>query len=206
MSNPAYQAARSAQAREKILNAALALFVERGYDVISLKDIAAAADVSTATLFKHFPQKDALLNGATDLLAAMRDEGAQGEDLTIKPLDEALRIIGLSYARRLDHPMLLGLARLGVTLGDRVPGLGEAVNEAWRKPFATRLEVVLEGAIKSKIVLIPDMTVAIRQFFGLITDALLWRRLLNLGGPADPTYRAAVVEEAIKTFLKRYSL
>jgi len=177
------------------------LFVERGFETVGLKDIAAAADVSTATLFKHYPQKEALLSGATALLADMRDENAPAQETS---LEDGLRTIGGSYARRLDHPMLLGLARLGVTLGDRVPGLGVAVNDAWRKPFSARLETVLEKGIAQEGIKIPDMTVAVRQFFGLITDALLWRRLLNLGGPADPTYRAAIVEEAIKTFLARY--
>lgn len=201
MPNPAYQAARAVQSREKILNAALALFVERGFDAVGLKDIALAADVSTATLFKHFPQKEALLSGATALLADMRDEGAAIPD---QSLEDSLKTIGQSYARRLDHPMLLGLARLGVTLGDKVPGLGTAVNDAWRKPFAARLEGVMERSIASAEVTVPDMTVAVRQFFGLITDALLWRRLLSLGGPAEPSYRIAVVDEAVKTFLARY--
>jgi len=204
MSNPAYQAARAEKSREKIVQAALALFVERGYDAVALKDIATAAAVSTATLFKHFPEKDQLITGATALLAELRDEGSAQSD--VEPvLEDALKTIGQSYARRLDHPMLIGLARLGVSLGGRVPGLGAAVNEAWRKPFAVRLQTVLERGITDGKLVIPDMTVATQQFFGLMTDALLWRRLLSLGGAADSGYRNTVVAEAVKTFLARYS-
>lgn len=202
MSNPVYQAARAAKSREKILNASLALFVERGFDLVSLKDIAAAANVSTATLFKHFPKKEDLLTGATALLADMRDENSAHD--TQLPLQEALTQIGTSYARRLDHPMLLGLARLGVTLGGRVPGLGRAVNDAWRKPFATRMTLLLEDAISKNTIKTPDIAVSTRQFFGLMTDAILWQRLLALSGPADSGYRQAVVSEAVKTFLARY--
>ena len=74
MSNPEYQAARALKSRERILNAALGLFVERGFDNVALKDISKVAKVSTATVFKHFPQKESLLTGASDLLGQMRDE------------------------------------------------------------------------------------------------------------------------------------
>lgn len=204
MSNPAYQAARAAKSRENILNAALALFVERGYDTVGLKDIAAAASVSTATLFKHFPKKDDLLTAAISLLAEMRDETAK--DDSELPFEQALNQIGTSYARRLDHPMLLGLARLGVTLSPKVPGLGRAVNDAWRKPFAARMAALLENAIANGTIKTPDVTVSTRQFFGLMTDALLWPRLLNLSGANDASFRQAVVNEAIKTFLSRYAV
>lgn len=204
MSNPAYQAARAAKSRENILNAALALFVERGYDTVGLKDIAAGARVSTATLFKHFPKKDDLLTAAITLLADMRDDSAKND--TDIPLEQALTQIGTSYARRLDHPMLLGLARLGVTLSPSIPHLGRAVNDAWRKPFAARMTALLEDAITKGTIKTPDITVSTRQFFGLMTDALLWPRLLALSGPHDAGFRQAVVTEAVKTFLSRYSV
>ena len=46
---------KKAQTRDALADAALRLFLERGYDGVSLNDIADAADVSVTTLFKHFP-------------------------------------------------------------------------------------------------------------------------------------------------------
>lgn len=201
MSNPVFQAARAQKSREKILQAALGLFVERGFDVVSLKDIAKAAQVSTATLFHHYPQKEDLLIGASTLLAEMRDETPTKTNQ--KPQD-ALRALGLSYAKRLDNPMLVGLVRMGVTLKEKVPGLGQTVNDAWRKPFIAKLEVVLDEGTAQKTWIIPDRAVAIRQFFGLITDALLWPRLFAMNNANPAGYRDTVVDEALKTFNARY--
>ena len=175
--------------------------MERGFDNVALKDIAKAADVSTATLFAHFPQKESLLMGASELLAAMRDEASNQNN---QPVQDALRTIGISYARRLDNPMLMGLIRMGITLKEKVPGLGQAVNDAWRKPFITKLDTVLDQGLAEKVWMIPDRAVAVRQFFGLMTDALLWPRLFAMIDAHPPGYKEAVVDEALKTFNARY--
>ncbi|MBC3843522.1 TetR family transcriptional regulator [Streptacidiphilus sp. 4-A2] len=52
---------KKAATRQALADAALKLFLEHGYDQVSIKDIAEAADVSTTTLFKHFSGKEALL-------------------------------------------------------------------------------------------------------------------------------------------------
>ncbi|MFZ4862625.1 TetR/AcrR family transcriptional regulator [Sphingobacterium sp. Mn56C] len=48
--------------KEKIMQAALSLFAEKGYGDTSTKEIAAEAGVSEALIFKHFGNKDALLS------------------------------------------------------------------------------------------------------------------------------------------------
>ncbi|MFD3585821.1 TetR/AcrR family transcriptional regulator [Streptomyces sp. NPDC058683] len=52
---------KKAATRQAIADAALHLFLEHGYDQVSIRDIADAADVSTATVFKHFSGKEALV-------------------------------------------------------------------------------------------------------------------------------------------------
>lgn len=47
--------------RSRILATALDLFDERGYDAVTTAQIAAAAEVSEMTLFRHFPSKDRLI-------------------------------------------------------------------------------------------------------------------------------------------------
>jgi AcrR family transcriptional regulator len=52
---------RSARAHEQVLNAALKLFSERGIDGTSMDAIAEASEVSKATIYNHWPDKEALL-------------------------------------------------------------------------------------------------------------------------------------------------
>ena len=47
--------------RETIASAARELFAERGYHATTLPEIAAAADVSTRTIFAYFPSKEDIL-------------------------------------------------------------------------------------------------------------------------------------------------
>lgn len=46
---------KKAATRQALADAALRLFLERGYDAVGVREIADAADVSVTTLFKHFP-------------------------------------------------------------------------------------------------------------------------------------------------------
>ncbi|MET8996723.1 TetR/AcrR family transcriptional regulator [Amycolatopsis sp. Hca4] len=52
---------KKAQTRKALADAALELFLQRGYDQVGVKEIADAADVSVTTLFKYFPSKEALV-------------------------------------------------------------------------------------------------------------------------------------------------
>ena len=52
---------KKAATRQGISDAATRLFVERGFDGVTVKEIADAADVSPTTVFKHYPTKEALV-------------------------------------------------------------------------------------------------------------------------------------------------
>jgi AcrR family transcriptional regulator len=58
---PSRHERRRRQTRERIANTALALFSERGYDAVTIAEIAEAADVAKQTVVNHFPAKEDLL-------------------------------------------------------------------------------------------------------------------------------------------------
>ncbi|GAA4615941.1 TetR/AcrR family transcriptional regulator [Saccharopolyspora hordei] len=72
---------KKAATRRAIADAALRLFLERGFEQVSIREIADAADVSTTTVFKHFPCKEALVFDQDEereaaLVAAVRQRPA----------------------------------------------------------------------------------------------------------------------------------
>ncbi|WP_372027509.1 helix-turn-helix domain containing protein [Tistrella mobilis] len=77
--------------RERLARAAADLFHERGYDAVSLRDIAARAGVPAGAVFYHFPTKaalatvaaDAQLNRAEEILARAAEGRSPEERLTI---------------------------------------------------------------------------------------------------------------------------
>ncbi len=99
---PGRRERKKAATRKAISDAATMLFVERGFDDVSIREIADAADVSPTTVFAHFPQKEALVFDEDDaqrdlLVSAVRDR-APGTSVS-----EALRdlyrreLIGLAF-------------------------------------------------------------------------------------------------------------
>lgn len=55
-------------ARERLERAALALFVERGYDATTVAEIADRAGLTKSTFFRHFADKREVLFGGQDIL------------------------------------------------------------------------------------------------------------------------------------------
>src|SRR4051812_29582616 len=67
--------------RTAIADAARRLFAERGYDAVTVAEVARAADVSEKTVFNHFPAKEDLVFAGGEelraaLVAAVRDRPA----------------------------------------------------------------------------------------------------------------------------------
>jgi AcrR family transcriptional regulator len=58
-------------ARERLENAALDLFVENGYDETTVAQIADRAGMNRATFFRHFADKREVLFGGQDVLAGL---------------------------------------------------------------------------------------------------------------------------------------
>ncbi|MEV4668346.1 TetR/AcrR family transcriptional regulator [Microbacterium sp. LWO12-1.2] len=69
---------KKAATRKAISDVATMMFLERGFDNVSIREVADAADVSPTTVFAHFPQKEALVFDEDDeqrdrLVSAVRD-------------------------------------------------------------------------------------------------------------------------------------
>ena len=52
------RARKKAKTRKQIVDAAQALFAERGFESVTVADIASRADVAVQTVFNHFPSKE----------------------------------------------------------------------------------------------------------------------------------------------------
>jgi AcrR family transcriptional regulator len=87
------------QTRARILEVATRLFLERGYDAVTVAEVAREAGVSSVTVFNHFPRKeDLFLDRAVDavefLRSAVRDRASDVDVLsslrqtTFRLLDE----------------------------------------------------------------------------------------------------------------------
>jgi AcrR family transcriptional regulator len=73
------------QTRARIREVANSLFLERGYDAVTVAEVARAAGVSSVTVFNHFPRKEDLFldraGDAIDLLRSAVRDRAPGVDV-----------------------------------------------------------------------------------------------------------------------------
>lgn len=79
---------RMKDTRERIVEAAFALFAERGYHAVSVRDIAAAVGIKDASLYNHFPGKQAIFDAVlTEQVERMRSAFA-GEGVMFEPTED----------------------------------------------------------------------------------------------------------------------
>lgn len=94
-----YSERRKVQAREteqRILQAALTLMREHGFEKVSVRDICSLAGITTGAFYHHFPSKEALISkgfGALDhyMIQALKERGGE-------PPAQRLRTILTAYA------------------------------------------------------------------------------------------------------------
>ncbi|NEB76046.1 TetR family transcriptional regulator [Streptomyces sp. SID14478] len=92
------RARKKAATRQALADAALRLFLERGYEQVGVREIAEVADVSVSTLFNYFPGgKEALVfDEDADNEAAL--VGAVTDRLPGQTIPQALRAYFTGYA------------------------------------------------------------------------------------------------------------
>ncbi|MCX4781159.1 TetR/AcrR family transcriptional regulator [Streptomyces sp. NBC_01264] len=134
---------KKAQTRKALADAALRLFLERGYDKVGVRDVAEEADVSVTTLFKHFPSKEALVfdedeDNEAELVSAVRDR-APGQSV-LHSLRE--HFVETRASRRIDDPAVIA----HLTLVRETPELVEYWDRMWRRhEFALAAAIAAEA-------------------------------------------------------------
>lgn len=129
---------KKARTREAIIDAALTLFEQKGYDATTIEDIAAAADVSTRTFFRYFESK-------LDLVMARRDTKHQdlGPQLAARPagepiLDAMRAVLHAELDAQLADPLVLREFQVMLT----TPSLRSLARDHFYEEEATIIEAV----------------------------------------------------------------
>ena len=99
------RAERAEQTRRSILEAATALFVERGYPSTTIEAVAAGADVAVETVYSRFRTKANLL---TAILEPAIVGGSEGHDLLRHP---EIELIGATTDQRRQIQLLARFSR-----------------------------------------------------------------------------------------------
>lgn len=110
----------SAERKLQLAEAALRLLASRGEAGLTAKNLGAAVGISDAAVFKHYPNKQAIVDGAIARFEELLEDTAAPVGTT--PLARLRTFFLARVARVRAHPEILGLAfsnRLEVVAGDR---------------------------------------------------------------------------------------
>jgi AcrR family transcriptional regulator len=159
---PPERRSRPANRRELILAAATELFADRGYEFVSMSEIADAVDVQPSALYRHFSGKEQLLEAILRL-------GLAGLQAAVSALELAAQPDGLPEVAGfiIDNRHIVAL------VGRELPHLSEA----------SRPEVRAE-LVKVAQILADKIASARPQLAPVTADFLAWAALAVLQSPA----------------------
>ncbi len=130
---------RKAQTRERLLDAAILVIGEKGFDASSVEDFVAAANVSRGTFYNYFPTMEDLLRAVrrklTDALMAVLDAHLPSSIPASSRLATRLH----SHFALVSHDPAWGwvVMRLGATRLGRTQAMEESFDRMYRDGVAT---------------------------------------------------------------------
>ncbi len=171
--NPTHSSSVASDGRWRILQAATQLFAQRGYNGVSISDVAQEAHVVKSAIYHHFTSKDALylavLQAATrsshDLMAA----GARGETW-LERLRGAAFVVGQLVGPS-SHVFSLILERIAQTSSEISPA-DLAVVETLRREFTSVIAQEIAEGISAGDLKPIDPEIGSLCLIGLIVGAL----------------------------------
>jgi AcrR family transcriptional regulator len=191
--------------RASILKHAADVFMERGFDVASMRDIARAAAVSKATLYQYFPDKSALFTAVIG--NEMRGHGAEMfvfRDET--SLQRQIEEFGKAYVEAVCRPQSLSIVRTVAAIADRMPAVGhDYYKDAWEM-WASRLSTHLRHRAEVNEFVTTDFDLAAAQFMQLCLTGVFLPRVFKIESVLCATEIDAAVREATETFMSRFRI
>lgn len=190
--------------RAAILDAAKELFIEQGFNGISMDGIAAAAGVSKLTVYSHFGDKETLFTEAIQAkcVEMMPDELFVTDNEG--PLRDQLLGIGDAFFTLISSDAAIATQRMMMT-----PETDDRIRQMFWQAGPARTEAALADFLGARVarheLVIDDVALAARQFFCLIKGEVHTHMMCGLcSAPTVPDARAHIAA-CVDFFLRAYA-
>jgi AcrR family transcriptional regulator len=176
---------KKAETRQAISDVATRLFEARGFDAVTVAEIAAAANVSTKTVFNYFPAKEDLFFDAED---AVRDAlVAAAPDVRALMLDGP--VLGALDCRWADfHGDLYERMRIWTATEHASPALRArrlVITDSWVAPLSIAVGVPAWGAMLVGLINLRNDTFARALLAGLDAKKIHFHLRTTVGPGLD---------------------
>jgi TetR/AcrR family transcriptional repressor of mexJK operon len=192
--------AEAEQRRALVLDRALEVFLERGYEGATVELIAAAAGASKRTLYAHYGDKTALFKAAVERAI---ERYAEPEGLTIIESDDIEATLVALGRMRLAHvisPVGMRLQRILNAEAYRFPEIFEWAVERGSRPMNTLLADVLRRHAALGEIDVEDPDRAATAFLSMVVGGPA--RMLQAGGRLEEAELENKVRFAVRLFLR----
>ncbi|MDB5209994.1 MAG: TetR/AcrR family transcriptional regulator [Sediminibacterium sp.] len=192
--------------KEHIMNAAIELFAEKGFEGSSIRDLASRADVNVAMVNYYFGSKDKLFEAIVEYKASfMRGKMDEIEaNKTLTEIEKIDLIIENYVAKILSNPSFHRILYQELLMGER-----EAMHENIVKVFVrniTTLRNIIEQGVKKKVFKKVDPELTMATLIGTINQVMLSKAMCNMlmdrDGSFDP-YTDLVFRQRLIKHLKQ---
>jgi AcrR family transcriptional regulator len=187
--------------RRQILAGARKVFLEQGFDVASMSDIARRAGVSKGTLYVYFESKERLFTALIQEERALLVFELDNDDHDVAAV---LRRLGSQLVTFLTAPHVIKAKRWVIAIGERMP---EVAADFYRENPAVcidRLTGYLDAQVKAGALATDDTALAARQFVDLAQAGLVKPLLYGAAETPTPEEIDYVVASAVAMFLAAY--
>ena len=192
---------RHGGSREAIVEAATALFLERGFGGVSMDDLAEAAGVARRTLYNQFTSKEEIFREMLLRVSGQLERAFPPGIETQGNVEEVLCLIARAILGLHKQPEYLGFLRMVAADSRQFPWIAEAF-AAVMDPQTERFVRYLAHVTALGILDCPNPMLAAHQFMGIMNEFSLWPWML--GRDAVPVPTEELVEATIRMFLQHY--
>ncbi|KAB7739407.1 TetR family transcriptional regulator [Parvibaculum sedimenti] len=195
-----YRRSVSENKHAAILKAGRKHFLEHGYSGAAAADIAREADVSTATLYKHFSSKE-------ELFVAVVKDADHEEEIPPFPDNASLEdtMVAVLNNYLITHFEKNATALLRIVIAE-VPGAPDLARDTFNEFIVSRYQkladivdqLIAHGTLKPH-----DSHFGVRLLIGAIKEHYIWPALFD-NKTTMPEHAEDVIRQVVKDYLRLY--
>jgi AcrR family transcriptional regulator len=196
---------RSARKRRTILDAGRTVFMRGGYEGASMDEVAAVAQVSKQTVYKHFADKQTLF---TEILTTDMEKRAQElvEALSATEDDPTdLRQLAHRHIASIVRPEVMRMRRMVIGEADRFPELAGAWAQRGIEVGLAKLTERFAQLSERGILRVDDPRRAAEHFNWLVLSTPLNRAMFDPDAEFTPKELEGFADEGVRVFLAAYA-
>lgn len=196
---------RSDIKQEDIIKSAIEVFSKKGFEQASMEGISKHAGVSKRTLYKYYPNKDALFEVIVDKLMCRFDDHYEVEFDPSASIEEQLTELTLKQMCYINNEDFQITARLVMAECIRCHETSKVLVSKFESiEDSYGLQKWAQQGIEAGALEIANIPLAIEQYIGSIKAIIFWPQLITHTPPPSCEQVKATIDHAVMSFSATY--